>query len=190
MVTHRFRDTTILPIILRARGIVMFNTNCRTVLIEILEADPSSNEEEKNRGGEEEWDQVPIRLLSTEMATQRHGPGGAKRCVWHPRWLINRAASKLASRQLHSYFLSNPRNIYARRVASHGHGIGALRLTYSKRNHSSRTFDFSPRSGGTSIGPGKTDGNNFTRLSYWTLLRGLSQRQDGAVTLERRDDNE
>lgn len=45
------------------------------------------------------------------------GAPGAKRCVWHPRWLINRAASKLASRQLRSYFLSNPWNIYARRVA-------------------------------------------------------------------------
>lgn len=75
----------------------------------------------KTRGGEGEGEegkgQVPVRLLSTELATQRQGPGGAKRCVWHPRWLINRAASKLASRQLHSYFLSNPSNIYARRVA-------------------------------------------------------------------------
>lgn len=29
----------------------------------------------------------------------RREPEGAKRCVWHPRWLINRAASKLAPRQ-------------------------------------------------------------------------------------------
>lgn len=35
----------------------------------------------------------------------------------HPRWLINRAASKLAPRRLRGYFLGNPWNIYAGRVA-------------------------------------------------------------------------
>lgn len=57
---------------------------------------------------------MPVRLLNARSATQTRGPGGAKRCVWHPRWLINRAASKLAPRQLRSYFLGNPWNIYTR----------------------------------------------------------------------------
>jgi len=35
------------------------------------------------------------------------------------RWLINRAASKLAPRQLRGYFLGNPWDIYARRVADY-----------------------------------------------------------------------
>lgn len=110
---------------------------------------------------------MPIRLLSTELATQRQGPGGAKRCVWHPRWLINRAASKLASRQLHSYFLSNPWNIYARRVAILGHRIGVLRLAYPKRNDTSRTFDFLPRPPAEpAIGLGKPDGNNSAGLPF------------------------
>lgn len=63
---------------------------------------------------------MPVRLLNVRSATQRRGPGGAKRCVWHPRWLINRAASKLAPQQLRSYFLGNSWNIYTRRVARPG----------------------------------------------------------------------
>lgn len=76
-------------------------------------------EKEREKAGEahKKQNQVLVRLLSARSATQRQGPGGAKRCVWHPRWLINRAASKLAPRQLRGYFLGNPWNIYARRVA-------------------------------------------------------------------------
>lgn len=88
---------------------------------------------EENRNGrqgkrEKEWNQVPARLLNARSATQRRGPGGAKRCVWHPRWLINRAASKLAPWRLRSYFLGNSWNIYTRRVA--------------KTDRSSRTVQF------------------------------------------------
>jgi len=75
-------------------------------------------EQERKACIEGKENQVPVvSLLTARSATQRRGPEGAKRCVWHPRWLINRAASKLAPRQLRSYFLGNPWNIYTRRVA-------------------------------------------------------------------------
>jgi len=61
-------------------------------------------EQERKACREGKENQVPmVSLLTARSATQRRGPEGAKRCVWHPRWLINRAASKLVPRQLRSY---------------------------------------------------------------------------------------
>lgn len=44
-------------------------------------------------------------LSVLERPHRDRSSGGAKRCVWHPQWLINRAASKLAPRQLRGCFL-------------------------------------------------------------------------------------